>query len=156
MRNIFKFKVWSYEEGSFLESYGGKGELFLRDGRWVDVGWFMQCQRCEQSQRFRVLQFTGIVDKRGREICEGDLVDFDAVPMNAPYSAQRYSGFDVRYSSLHGAFVFGRDELNFCVGDGVKTESIEISGNQFGKDAETGPAVQSNPDGILNPSPTSL
>jgi hypothetical protein len=133
MRDAFKFRVWSHENNEFLESYAGHGELFLWNGNWVDVGWFMQCQRCETNRRFTVQQYIGTRDCGGREICEGDLVDFDAVPMNRPYQAQQYRDFIVRYSSPHASFVFGYEEYIFGIGDGVKTETLKISGHMFAK-----------------------
>lgn len=129
MRHFFKFRVWDHAGSRFLESYADKGEIFLWESRWVDVGWFMQCQRLESPVRFTVQQFTGLRDSLGREIFEGDLVDFSAVPLNSPYRPQSYIGFEVRYSPPLCAFVFGLDEFSFCVGDGVRTETLQVVGH---------------------------
>jgi hypothetical protein len=35
-----------------------------------------------------------------------------------------------------GAFCFSKDEFNFSIGDGVKTESVEVTGNEFQQELE--------------------
>lgn len=71
MREI-KFRVWDGKR--FLYSYADSGEKFDYEGRFVGVDWFIQCQRLESPQRFWVQQYTGLTDRNGQEIYEGDIL----------------------------------------------------------------------------------
>lgn len=97
----------------------------------MDIGWFIQCQRCESPQRFAVQQFTGLSDKSGLPIFEGDTVNFTASPLNAPEQEVRYSDFEVYYSETLASFVLGLNEWNFTLNSGVDSQSLKVTGNTF-------------------------
>jgi uncharacterized phage protein (TIGR01671 family) len=129
MRTTYQFRVWHHPDKRYLVSYGNKGELFEFANNWVDIGWFIQCQRCESPQRFTVQQYTGLRDKNGRPIFEGDTVNFTASPLNAPEHENQYYDFEVYYSETLASFVLGRDEWNFCINTGIDPQSLEVTGH---------------------------
>jgi hypothetical protein len=55
---IKKFRVKDLRTNTYLSSYAERGLLFHYEKRWVDVGWFIQCEQLESPQRFKVEQFT--------------------------------------------------------------------------------------------------
>lgn len=71
---IKKFRVKDLKTQKYLSSYAERGLLFLYETRWVDVGWFIQCEQLEYPKRFKVEQFTCSYDKNKTEIYEGDIL----------------------------------------------------------------------------------
>lgn len=71
---IKKFRVKDLKTQKYLESYAENGLSFHYGQRWVDVGWFIQCEQLESPKRFIVEQFTCSYDKNKTEIYEGDIL----------------------------------------------------------------------------------
>lgn len=107
---------WVY--GSYVNQYGAH-EIYLPDGVASEHG-FSRCHVIPEA----VCQYTGLTDKNGRKIFEGDIVNFyNGDGEYSPYEVRwRNSGFSVLMNGKPNLF----DEL-----DDFFSERCEVIGNIY-------------------------
>jgi hypothetical protein len=115
MRKI-KFRSWCPAGKAFVHDYRYDGlvdELF--DGSYYDT--------------LVPQQFTGLVDKNGVEVYEGDLINFscDYTMDLSDRDVIEYKNQEVYYDERLAGFYFGKD--GFQILDKIMEETIEVVGN---------------------------
>lgn len=122
MREI-KFRAWDNYEGKWCFGYeypslGGfslLGEVVLMG----EIGKYS----LDYYQHIKIMQFTGLKDKKGKEIYEKDIIKMGSDDKLAI----------VNWSTKFASFVLNRDGWAFShwFGESCNPEDVEIVGNEF-------------------------
>ena len=92
-----------------------------------------------------VQQYTGLKDKTGREIYEGDIINFTVLGFAHGPETEKITNAEVWFSEEDLQYVFGKFEMNslnkqgkkeyywYSIADRIDKNSIEIVGNIYEK-----------------------
>lgn len=96
MNRPIKFRAWDEEDG-------------MRDWDYVRTNWTLGI--LNGDSRTTIMQFTGLLDKNGKEIYESDRIDYEGVAFRVEW---REASF-VLVSELSGEWIYLRPEQPLVV-----------------------------------------
>ena len=115
---IIKFRIWNNKTKEWIHGPNPRPDLDGCNlfGECILLGAFLDKVSIQDLNEIEALQYTGIKDKNGREIFEGDIIQFNSYT-NDSYG-QNYKGI-VRYSEDTAGFrlVENLEDSNFLYKD---------------------------------------
>lgn len=157
MDRTIKFRVWNGERMLYPEyfgsnAYGSQGQITIgwTNESYIDLGSIRQ-QPYEAWESCTLMQFTGLYDCEGKEVWEGDVLEYkeyyanikwwssvEEIPIIAERTEQQRQDFrierrEVRFNN--GAFCLGYTPLEKVCRNNILVEKLE-SGKQFNGDYE--------------------
>jgi uncharacterized phage protein (TIGR01671 family) len=120
MREI-KFRVWSKDRKMFVMDGMSVEDIQEDATHSVHLPMLIKQEECVWQQ------YTGLKDKNGKEIYEGDLINFSWQAGHKEFYECKNQ--EVFYNNECASFVFGKDEI--CMLDRVVYDTLEVVGNVF-------------------------
>jgi uncharacterized phage protein (TIGR01671 family) len=122
MREI-KFRAWN-KELKQMNQVKGLHFVAHQDGRldFIDAGWKWM------PEAFELMQFTGLHDKNGKEIYEGDIVKFDTTDLKTKKLRHKFIN-QVRYDYCRFVVTDTSNDVPYCIYD--VRQHIEVIGNIY-------------------------
>lgn len=94
MNREIKFRAWNKASNYFLDLFpGGWGYYFITfDGKFMvhDNGGFGNPTETKELDNIVIQQYTGLKDRNGKEIYEGDIIKFEKTIVGKSYKAFDY------------------------------------------------------------------
>jgi uncharacterized phage protein (TIGR01671 family) len=133
MNRQLKFRVWDTQAQNMIYPEGPEG---VYQGHYTLSlnGEFTNLQNGVGGKEIIVQEFTGLIDKNGKDIYEGDLISFSCnyTVDSSDVDIVQWKTQEVYYDSELAGFFFGRDQ-GFQILDKIMPETLEVVGNIFEK-----------------------
>lgn len=134
-----KFRVWNNKSKQWLHGPSEHNDIDGINilGENILLGNFLNGVSIQDLNDIEVLQFTGLTDKNGREIFEGDLINFRLNGVTHGPEWEDITNAEVWYNENDAQFVFGRYKTNdfldyyFSMADRIDKKNIEVVGNIY-------------------------
>lgn len=134
MSKVIKFRIWNPEEKMMIES--GATPMML-------ANFFEGTARMNTQHEMPYLQFTGLLDKTGREIYEGDIV---GAFLNTQKTVVEWCDDRAGYFFEDCILSGGSEPFTECLGN--LTGTLEVIGNVY-ENPEL--LIEKDPTGITEP-----
>lgn len=112
-----KFRAWDEDS----QKMNGNVEIYINKDKTIEVR--------SKDDKTIVMQFTGLKDKNGKEIYEGDIINYK-------YSRHTSTQFVVKYNEFQATFVVvdNHNDLVYTfreLADYIQLNSLEVIGNIY-------------------------